>query len=99
MLLLVAVVVDGAATATTDSTSNTKKKELCVNDHGVFIGLATDEDAYTSIPGAIGTEVDAIRQSWIVTSTATGGEGPKNSYAEQFLQVLPDTGRTYPTSK
>mmetsp|Transcript_38557 Transcript_38557/g.43432 ORF Transcript_38557/g.43432 Transcript_38557/m.43432 type:complete len:436 (-) Transcript_38557:138-1445(-) len=96
VVLTMIVVVDGAAD-TPDS--NSKKKELCVNDHGVFIGLATDEDAYTSIPGSKGTEVDAIRQSWIVTSTAAGEEGPKNSYAEQFLQVLPDTGRTYPTSK
>ena len=96
MIILIIVVVDVDGSSTTDSNSNSK--ELCVDDHGVFIGLATDEDAYTSISGSVGTEVDSIPQSWILTST-TDGDGPKNSYDGQFLQVLPDSGRTYPTSK
>ena len=98
MIILIIVVVDVDGSSTTDSKSNSNSKELCVDDHGVFIGLATDEDAYTSISGSVGTEVDSIPQSWILTST-TDGDGPKNSYDGQFLQVLPDSGRTYPTSK
>jgi len=101
--LLVAVITIGFVEGAISSSS----KELCVNEHNIIIGLATDEEAYTSIPGSLGNEIDSVTQSWIVTSTTTGNRfvddgdkdgGPQNSYDGHFLQVLPDSGRTYPTS-
>lgn len=79
----------------------TTSSSLCANEQGVFVGLAADAEAYRSVAGSRkeaqenrrGEVVDQPPQKWeVITSSVT----PKNSYTGQFLQVLPDYGRSYP---
>ena len=82
-------------------------KPLCSDSTGVFVGLATDEESYTTHQGPVGDDDENSNnnndpQNWILTaenrhnSNGAGGRGPQNSYDSRFLQVLPDSGRTYP---
>jgi len=83
----------------------TEQKTLCSDENGIFLGLATDEEAYSSIKGdPAKDEKDGDAQSWILTADGSpdphSGKkptGPINSFDKRFLQVLPDTGRSYPT--
>jgi len=87
-------------------------RPLCANHQGNFVGLAIDEDAWESIPGKPSNpddwrfdqrekgDTEPTAQSWKLTKEEPlyGSErkGPRNSYAGHFLQVVPDSGRTYP---
>jgi len=69
--------------------------QLCANNRGIFLGLAADEYAYTSVAGNVDPdEVNSVSQKWELT--VEGEAGPQHSYTEHYLQVLPDTGRSYP---
>jgi len=85
----------------------TAAKTLCSDSTGVFLGLATDEFAYETVAGGNkgggpDDEAENEPQSWTMTSDASDAHsgkpptGPTNSYDGRFLQVLPDSGRSYP---
>jgi len=79
-----------------------KQQQLCVDERtGHYLGLATDAEAYVSIPGSEANTDGAgmLAQSWTLVKEKSGGSGPQHSYDGQFLQVVPDSGRTYPTAK
>jgi len=77
------------------------KHTLCADPvSGGFVGLAADADTYDSIPGSM-SPGDQIEQKWILVeeqepSADKNNTGPIHSFTGKFLQVLPDTGRTYP---
>lgn len=85
-------------------------RTLCIDPQaGAFVALAVDEDAYESIAGAPLPDDATQQQKWIIVTEPPSvdphnqngddetPEGPKGSLAGQFLQVLPDTGRIYPS--
>ena len=84
----------------------TEQKPLCADSSGVFLGLVTDKEAYSTTAGALGDDEnsdDNRPQDWILTADPSpdphsGGapSGPQHSYDGRFLQVLPDSGRSYP---
>jgi len=90
---------------TTAATAATKARPLCADSSGIFLGLSTDEDAYKSHMGFLdSTDSEDMRQSWTLThedhvnpheGDATP-KGPQKSYDGRYLQVLEDSGRTYP---
>jgi hypothetical protein len=85
-----------------------QQKVLCADSQGVFLGLATDVDAYSTIQGVRGDKENANDgdndpQNWVLTKednadshTGKAPTGPQHSYAGKYLQVLPDSGRSYP---
>jgi len=91
-----------------DSSAAQKQKALCSDDQGVFLGLATDVDAYSTTQGVKGNKEngndgDNDPQSWVLTKENNSNPhegrdatGPQHSYEGHYLQVLPDSGRSYP---
>ena len=86
---------------------------LCLDDaSGVMVGLAADTFAYETTVGAPPADDDPNasqnrdKQAWILVKEGetrpdraenTNGAGPTNSFTGEYLQVLPDTGRNYPS--
>lgn len=68
--------------------------DLCANEHGIFIGLASDESVYDSVPGSALNETSREQQWKLVDEYDSG---PRNSFSGQYLQVLPDERRSYPS--
>ena len=91
-----------------DSSAAQKQKALCSDDQGVFLGLATDADAYSTTKGVKGNkengnDSDNDPQDWVLTKENNAdphegrdATGPQHSYDGHYLQVLPDSGRSYP---
>jgi len=87
----------------------TSSMPLCADSTGVFLGLATDEEAYFTTAGDYGSDDvpndkdddkdkdkdDDVAQNWVLV-TAASRDKPQHSYDGRYLQVLPDTGRNYP---
>jgi len=79
-------------------------KPLCADDSGIFLGLATDEESYRTVKGSEGDEDHGKEaQNWLLTTeppidpmSGDKPKGPQHSYDGRFLQVLPDSGRSYP---
>ena len=99
---IILLVASGTPTAV--SAAKPRQQALCADETDVFLGLATDEEAYSTVPGAKGDEDHGLEpQDWLLTVEPTidphSGEtpkGPQHSYDGRFLQVLPDSGRSYP---
>ena len=84
------------------SAANTNKP-LCADSSNNFVGMAIDKDAYITVAGS--PDDDGTTQTWELTQEDTvdpmkdGNKkpsGPQHSYSGKFLQVLPDSGRSYP---
>lgn len=80
-----------------------QQKALCADGAGVFLGLATDKDAYITVKGSPGDGDGKEAQDWQLTDepridpmSGDKPKGPQHSYDGRFLQVLPDSGRSYP---
>jgi len=78
-------------------------KPLCADSSNNFVGMAIDKDAYITVAGS--PDDDGTTQTWELTQEDTvdpmkdGNKkptGPQHSYSGKFLQVLPDSGRSYP---
>ena len=89
-----------------------KQQPLCADKGGIFLGLAIDEESYVSISGQAGAPrpahwqppgtpsdpndtIPTPAQKW--TLTEEGSDGPQNSFGGKYLQVSPDSRRTYPS--
>lgn len=89
------------------SNVNAKSEPLCADTSGIFLGLAIDEGSYDTFAGSefIAPEPTEDTPQWAPKSSPPQqwklndektGDGPQNSFGGKYLQVLPDTGRTYP---
>jgi len=84
-----------------------KSEPLCSDASGIYLGLAIDEDSYETFAGKeyiapAPTEKtppwapkSSPPQQWKLTDEQNDA-GPQKSFGGKYLQVSPDTGRTYP---